>query len=804
MAATRLIRTVLAVTALVLVLGACPSRTLAAGLLVPTDQSLAPLSVTKHAVDVQIDGLVARTRLIQTFRNHTDRQLEATYVFPIPEGADITGFSMTFAGKMVPGEVLPADEAVQIYEQIVRQARDPGLIEFIGRRLLRMRVFPIEANSDTTIELSYQQICRPVATFETTSGTGLFGYHYPLRTTAANTASTALRFTVALKSDVALKSIWSPTHQVEVVRDGEHNARVAFESNEGSLNEDFLLLFDREDGDMGLSALTYLGTPDGEGLREGHFLLLLNPKTFWEDEERIAQDVIFVMDTSGSMSGEKIEQAREALRFCLNQLDEGDRFNVVRFSTGFDLLFPEMRVLGEETLDKAKSFVKRFDAGGGTNIHDALQAAVKLLKGEGADGRPRLIVFLTDGNGDRGRDPVMNMLSKAEADGIAIFPFGVGHDVNTLLLDALATDYNGAPTYVQPGENLELVLGDFFATFSQPVLTNLELTLPEMGAMDVFPPTLADLYHGQQVIVAGRMSDPTVGSVKLTALRRGEQVEYTWENVAFKHDGSATYVPRLWAGRKIGHLIDTIRRHGETKELIAEVVALSQAYGIQTPYASYLVAPERMEELALALEDSTLNWRGRPDADGLRRREGQLLSVTRGSGVSAPTPAEEAPATMAAGEDLLDFAEAEKAVTATAGRASNVVARVQQQLRAGANIAEVGLDQRRQIVQNYNGRAYNYIDGYLIDQEMTEETNVTYIQFGSEAYFELARNRADLRPALAASLNAVVQINAAEAVAVVDGESEQLQTAFTAEQRLLLFNTPTDDVDEDVEVEEEG
>ncbi|MFG0251633.1 MAG: VWA domain-containing protein, partial [Phycisphaerales bacterium JB038] len=455
----------------------------------------------------------------------------------------------------------------------------------------------------------------------------------------------------------------------------------------------------------------------------------------------------------------------------------------------------DLRELGEETLDKARSFVNRFDEGGGTNIHDALQAAVKLLKGEDAEGRPRLIVFLTDGNGDRGRDPVMDMLGKAEAEGIAIFPFGVGHDVNTLLLDALATDYNGAPTYVQPGENLELVLGDFFATFSQPVLTNLELALPEMGAMDVFPPKLADLYHGQQVIVAGRMSEPTVGSVTLTALRRGEQVEYTWENVAFKHDGSATYVPRLWAGRKIGHLIDTIRRHGETQELVAEVVALSQAYGIQTPYASYLVAPERMEELALALEGTDVNWRGRPDADALRRREVQLRSIVREAGVSAPRPAQEAPASMAAGEDLLDFGEAEKAVTATAGRASNVVARVQQQLRAGVNIAEVGLDQRRQLVQNYNGRAYNYIDGFLIDQEMTEETNVTYIQFGSEAYFELARNRADLRPALAASLNTVVQINATEAVAVVDGESEQLQTAFTVEQRALLFEAAAADAD---------
>lgn len=771
-----------------LVAGLTPRSAHAAGLLVPNDQSLPPLRVITHAVDVEIDGLIARTRLVQTFHNASGQRLEATYVFPIPEGADVTGFSMTFAGKMVAGEVLPAEEAALIYEQIVRQARDPGLIEFIGRRLLRMRVFPIEPESDTTIELSYQQICRPVATFEKPGGSGLFAFHYPLRTSEANAATTSLRFNVDLHSDVALKSIWSPTHQVEVVRDGEHNVRVAFESSQGSLNEDFLLLFDREDGDMGLSTLTHLGAADSDGVREGHFLLLINPKTFWEDEERIPQDVVFVMDTSGSMSGGKIEQAREALSFCLDQLGEGDRFNIVRFSTGFDLLFPEMRERNDEALDKARGFVKRFSAGGGTNILEALQAAVSQLSAGRRDERPMLIVFLTDGNGDRGRDPVMEMLSQVAAQDIAIFPFGVGHDVNTLLLDALATDYHGEPTYVQPGENLELVLGDFFSTISQPVLTDLELTLPEIGAMDVFPPRLGDLYHGQQVIVAGRMSEPLIGSVTLKAKRRGEPVEYTWENVAFTHDASATYVPRLWAGRKIGHLIDVIRRNGQSKELVGEVVALSQAYGIQTPYASYLVAPERLNELADALANTRLGLPAEPDVEAMRRGREQLRQIVDGSGGAAPAAAPSVEVRFAdeAG-DSLAMEEAEQAVTATTGYASNVVARVQAQLRSGRNMAQVALDERRMLVQNHGGRAYNFVDGYLIDQQMTEETSVTYIQFGSPAYFELVRNRADLRPALAANLHTVVQLDADNAVAVVAADGEEVQTEFTDAQRALFF-----------------
>ncbi|MCK4871405.1 MAG: VWA domain-containing protein [Phycisphaerales bacterium] len=765
----------------------------AAGLLVPTDQSLPPLSITSHSVRAEIDGLVARTRVTQTFHNDTGSRLEATYLFPIPEGSDITGFSMTFNGKMVRGEVLPADKAQQIYESIVRQARDPGLIEFIGRRLLKMRIFPIEPNSDTTIELTYQQICRPIATESSSADSGLFAYHYPLRTSRTDGRKTALRFTVTLRSDVALKSVWSPTHPVEVVRDSEHDALAAYETSAGSLDEDFLLLFDREDGDMGLSVITYIDP--GAGADEGHFLLLLNPKTLWPDETRIPQDVVFVMDTSGSMSGEKIEQARESLRFCLNQLGEGDRFNIVRFSTGFDQLFPVMTERTKESLGDAHKFVDRFSAGGGTNILDALRSAVKLLSASRDADRPMLVVFLTDGNGDRGREPVLAMLDEADTTGIRIFPFGVGHDVNTMLLDALSTEHAGKPTYVQPGENLELVLGDFFSMFSRPVLTNLQLTLPDIAAMEMFPPMLGDLYHGQQIIVAGRLGRETIGSVTLTARRRGEDVRYTWENVAFKSNPSATYVPRLWAGRKIAYLIDTIRQNGETDELVAEVIALSQAYGIQTPYASYLVAPERLAEVAGFGVPSSVPSRRAMDANAIQSAGRQLLRL-RKAGIDTMSVSMEAEdMSITSGDDRLDAEEALHAVADETGRGANIVARVQQQLREGKNLDAVAMQQRGMAVQRYGERWYNYADGFLIDQTMTDETELTFIQFGSDAYFELVLARPDLRAALAANRNVVVQITDADAVVVVDGEDEQIQAEFTTAQRARLFaaEQPLDD-----------
>jgi len=308
-----------------------PSTVHAAGLLAPTDQTLPPLRVTDHLVDVKIVNGLAVTNVTQTFRNDTKQRLEATYLFPLPEDADLTDFQMTFNGKMVKGQVLPAKEAARIYESIVRQLKDPGLIEFIGRRLLKMRIFPIEPESETTIKLRYQQICRPIS--------GMMGYHYPLRTRkTAGQAYGTVRFTVDLGTAVPLKSIWSPTHAVEVVRGSdERSARIAYEASQGSLEDDFVLLYATDESDVGLSVVAH--KPGEE--KPGHFVLMLTPRQLWPDSDDQPQDVVFVIDTSGSMAGDKLTQAKAALKYCIDRLDDRDRFSVVRFSTGFDALFDE-------------------------------------------------------------------------------------------------------------------------------------------------------------------------------------------------------------------------------------------------------------------------------------------------------------------------------------------------------------------------------------------------------------------------------------------------------------------------------
>lgn len=739
--------------------------TRAAGLLAPTDQTLPPLRVTDHLVDVEVHDRVALTTVTQTFHNDANRRLEATYVFPLPENADLTNFQMTFNGKLVQGEVLPADEARRVYEQIVRQTRDPGLIEFIGRRLLQMRVFPIEPGSDTTIVMRYQQVTRPVS--------GMQAYHYPLRTCkSAGQAYGMVRFSVTLSTQAPLKSIWSPSHSVEIVRQGEHAASVAYEASGGSLQDDFLLLYGTDDSDLGMSMVAY--RPDAA--KPGHFVLMLTPKQLWPEADRQPQDVVFVVDTSGSMSGEKIQQARRALQFCIDQLAEGDRFNVVRFSTGFDSLFQEPAPATREKRAEAQNFAETFHAAGGTNIADTLAHVLGMAPApQDAAGRPFVVVFLTDGQGNRNPDEILKAMSQARgsSEGVRIFPFGVGHDVNTILLDRLANDYTGRPTYVQPGENLELVLGDFFSVISQPVLVGLKLTYPEIGVTEQFPATLGDLYHGQQLILAGQFRHDATGPVKLSAMRNGKPVEFVWRDAAFASSPQATYVPAVWAGRKISYLIDQIRTHGESKEMIAEIVALSREYGIQTPYSSWLVVPERQQELV------RFGWQqpGRPAALPQAARERIADSPGRGGGGGFGTGGG-----LYGGEPGITLDSAEKAVTSADGMIANYVARKNAALRESAGRDGDRLDTSRLPAVKLGNLWYHRIDGYLVDDRIDRDTEVTNVRFGSDAYFELVAAREDLRPALAESPDAIVLVAPGRAVLVSDKGIEE----FSPRQREQL------------------
>jgi Ca-activated chloride channel family protein len=542
----------------------------------------APLEVTYHHVNVKIDGQIATTSVDQEFYNPNQQRLEGTYLFPIPKGGQIDKFTMEIAGQQVQAELLSADKARAIYEDIVRKLKDPALLEYAGRDVFKVRVFPIEPNSRKRISLSYTQVLA--------SDAGLISYSYPLNTekfSAKPIKNVSIK--VDLQSKGSLKTIYSPSHAVEIKRDGAKRATVGFEAADVQPDTDFTLYFAPEPEEVGLNLLTY--KTSGE---DGYFLLLASPGMDAKDRQVVSKDVVFVLDTSGSMSGKKITQAKKALEFCVENLNDDDRFELVRFSTEVEPLFDQLVAASPANRAKAGDFIKDLRANGATAIDDALRKALSLRPADSA--RPFVIIFLTDGMptiGVTDEDQILGNVKRNDTGRTRIFCFGIGNDVNTHLLDKLTEQSRGSSQYVLPEEDIEVKVSSFIAKIKEPVLANPTLKFTgDIRATKLYPASLPDLFKGEQLVLAGRYSGHGSSAVIVEGMVNGATRKFTYEVKFPDESPDHEFIPRLWATRRVGNLLDEIRLHGENAELRDEVTQLARKYGIVTPYTAYLIVED--------------------------------------------------------------------------------------------------------------------------------------------------------------------------------------------------------------------
>ena len=556
----------------------------ARGLLIPVEKQLPPLALLDYKVNVAIDDQVAVTRVEQTFRNHTDRQLEATYIFPVPKGASVRKFSMWVDGKEVPGELVEADKARKIYTDIVQRTLDPGLLEYMDHNLLKLRVFPIPPRGDQKIALSYTSVVP--------AESGLIQYIYPLRTDA-KAVSTLEKFAlnVSLKSQHPLQNIYSPTHGITVTRPNDRQAVIGFEKDQAVLDKDFILYYTAGGKDVGLTTIAHRPTAGADGF----VMLLVSPRSELSKEQQVPRDMVFVLDTSGSMRGKRMDQARKALKYCLTNLTSKDRFGLMNFATTVNQYTATLLPAAPEQVEQARKWVDMLEATGGTAINDALAAALAMRTSD--TGRPFTIVFFTDGRptiGETDAEKILKNVTAKNSTNTRIFTFGVGDDVNATFLDALAEQSRAVSTFVRESEDIEAKVSGLYAKISNPVLTDLKLVVgPDVKLSEVYPPQLPDLFHGTQLVVLGRYHGHGHAAVKLTGNVGKEAKEFVYE-VSFpdKAVEDKSFVEDLWARRKVGYLLDEIRRNGQKKELVDEVVTLAKRYGITTPYTSYLVVPD--------------------------------------------------------------------------------------------------------------------------------------------------------------------------------------------------------------------
>jgi Ca-activated chloride channel family protein len=595
--------------ALALLAPALSSSALADGLLVPRDRSLPPLSVARQEIRVTIDGQVAETSVVQVFKNNTCGVLEADYLFPLPAGASMRGFTLWVDGKPQSAETLGAAEARSTYEGIVRRLQDPALLEYLDRDLCKVRIYPIAGHSEQKIEVRFTTVLSRIA--------DLTAYEYPLRTgRGAQGAYGSFRFEAQIKSSAPLGSIYSPSHPLEIDHRGEREATVRF-AREGFVPErDFQLLIAPNPKAEPVSVSLLTARRAGED--RGYFLLLLTPRADHGANEPIPRDLVVVVDTSGSMTGEKLAQAKGALKYALGTLEAKDRFALIRFATGVSSFREGLSEVTPETLAAARGWVDALASDGGTDIGSAVEDALRLRK-RSAEGRSFQVLLLTDGIPTIGRTDPEAILQAAgqAARGARIFTLGVGDDVDAHLLDQVAESTGGASTYVRPSEDLEIKASALMARIRHPVRTDVWLKVGEgVQLSELYPPRLPDLFEGTQLQVVGRYEGS--GTVRLTLESRvGSRVLNESHTVGFRPDaGGPDFVAPLWARRKVGYLLDQIRLNGESDELKDEVARLARAFGIATPYTSLLIVPD--DARAHHQADRGL---GRPRARPNSRRE---------------------------------------------------------------------------------------------------------------------------------------------------------------------------------------
>ena len=751
------------------------SNGLSSGMLIPKDKSLPPLAIKHQRVDIQVKNGVATAKIEQVFKNSVNRDLEAVYVFPLPENAAIGDFAMYINGKRMSGELVEKDKARKVYQDIVRRLKDPGLLEYLGGNLFRISIFPVPKNGEQRIELEYSQ--------QLEFDSGLYKFVYPLKT-GERASRTLDDFTVSVKltSSVPIKNVYSPSHEVGISRKGETEAVIGFEEDNALLDKDFVLYYGVSRKDFGLNLLTHAAKG-----KDGYYMMMLSPSVTPPGGKPMPKDVVFVFDTSGSMRGKKIAQAREALEYCVKNLNDGDRFNLVRFSTDVETLGPKLLEVNDENRDKALELVEEIQARGGTAIDGALSEAL----GMNFDAkRPAIIVFLTDGKptvGESDTDIIVKNVATNKEGTVRLFVFGVGEKVNTHLLDRLSGDHGRMSHYVKPEESIEAKLSSLADKLSNPVLSKVEVAIDKLKTRKIHPRELSDIFSGDQLVVLGRYDGSGHVAIRLLGEVNGKKREFVYEGDFPKTNGDNDFIPRLWATRRVGYLLDQIRLQGEDAELKDEVILLSREYGIMTPYTSYLVLEndeayeqhgiERGRRPGVLAREKEEAKSGRLFATkGLGKRstaEGDV-SLERQQGGGRPTP--EAPAARPATADapvpvfsrgaadgFAGGARADRAGAETRYRVLHGNARkVSEYLREESGRDAIQLSEaiakykdlktaQEDIasVRHVGKKVFSLIDGQWVDSAYKEEMKTRRVTFASDEYFELLDKHPELKPYLA-------------------------------------------------------
>jgi Ca-activated chloride channel family protein len=559
----------------------CAQFVHADGMILPLPENLNSgyLAVRYHRVSVRIEDGHAVTLVEQVFYNPHGFPVEGRYLFPIPPDAIVSRFQATVDGE--PQAVTrqsPAETNASLYA-VVNLQRDPSLLQYADWETLAFGIDLLPGESKE-MSLEYEEVLVPAG--------GLYHYRYVLSTERYSSLPLEeVSVSVDIRSSFGLGSIYSPSHQIHVETSGPIQARARWQAHDITPSEDFELYFSAADGGFGGGLL------GGERNGEEHFAFLFSPETVPQESDYLPKDIVFVIDRSGSMDGEKIEHARGALRHILSQLREDDRFSIVGFDDRITLLDSVLRPVDDQNLKDARRFVQGLTAEGYTDLASALQTGLEILARSESAGASRMVVFLTDGlptAGVTNEETIAHLVARANARLEArLHIFGVGYDVNTHLLDGLAAEHGGTVTYVQPGEDLEMALTDLYGKIARPILTDLQVDFKGVRVDDVYPAEVPDLFAGSSLLLTGRYQALGERVTVHVSGRSGDQRREYVYHFYLSDIPRVDFVPRLWATRRVGVLLDQVRTEGSNPSLEDEIRQLGLNYGIVTPYTAYAI-----------------------------------------------------------------------------------------------------------------------------------------------------------------------------------------------------------------------
>jgi len=604
----------------------------------PGRYNIAPVLETN--VDMVINGIVLRATVTQTFKNESDLWVEGVYVFPLPENAAVDQLSMLIGERRIKGFIQEKKKARQTYLKAKRAGKKAVLVEQQRPNMFTNSVANIAPHESITITIEYQQSIR----YEKIDGKGQFSLRFPTTITpryipgkpktviaesideialngwALNTdqvsdatditditppmidrADRENRFKLNIQIDAGfeIESIHSPYHNIRVLRPDNEQVIVTLQDSSSVSNRDFVLTW-QPNSYVDPKAAIFSETLDNEYYQ---FIMVMPPSSAMQGAQALAREVIYIIDTSGSMSGESIQQAKASLQFALGRLRSSDKFNIIQFNSSTSQLFESARMASSNNIRTAHSYVQALIADGGTEMLPALEAAFGSSTND-LNTYVRQIMFLTDGA--VGNEQQLFSYIQQHLGDDRLFTIGIGSAPNSHFMSKAAAFGRGTFTYIGAVTEVQQKLEQLFVKLESPVLRNLKLSWPDGIVAETWPQKLPDLYLGEPLYVSIKTTQKT-GSVAISGMRANEE----WRmELPLTRSKTSQGIAALWAKNKINALSDKMLTSPDKQKLQAEMTNVALQHHLVSRYTSLVavdITPTRPTEESLFTGPMPLN-----------------------------------------------------------------------------------------------------------------------------------------------------------------------------------------------------